>query len=213
MELLKLIKSKAVDKKLLAPAEEIDAATAFYLVRDMPYKRASSREPSTTINEWRGTCSGKHILLKALFAELGIESDLIACTTEDYINPKETFGKLRKILEQTDGRVIDIHNYLVLKLPSGDMLVDATCPLSMKELGIQVNEEFILGKDQVPASEPIKPWTVPDDHDPEVFKEKLLRENFTREELEHREEFITTFSKMINSKWVNLLIKFRAGLK
>ena len=27
----------------------------------MPYQRASSRRPESIIEEWRGTCSGKHI--------------------------------------------------------------------------------------------------------------------------------------------------------
>ena len=47
----------------------------------MTYQRASDRQPETLIREWRGTCSGKHYLLQALFAELGIPARLIACTT------------------------------------------------------------------------------------------------------------------------------------
>ena len=53
--LLETLKLKAVENGLVSPKDEIDAAKAFYLVRDMPYQRASSREPETTIDEWRGT--------------------------------------------------------------------------------------------------------------------------------------------------------------
>jgi len=56
--LLDSLKAKAVEKSLLKPEQEIDAEKAFLLVRDMPYTRASSRDPETIIGEWRGTCSG-----------------------------------------------------------------------------------------------------------------------------------------------------------
>lgn len=72
--LLEALKSEALQRGLLKPEEEIDLKKAFFLVRDMPYIRASSRDSETIIREWRGTCSGKHYLLKKLFAELGYQS-------------------------------------------------------------------------------------------------------------------------------------------
>lgn len=79
--LLEAIRSRAVEKGLFSPDDNIDAERAFILVRDMPYTRASTRDPETIISEWRGTCSGKHYLLKALFTELGYSSQVIVCTT------------------------------------------------------------------------------------------------------------------------------------
>ena len=58
MMLTDILKSKAVAKGLIEPDCEIDLEKAFLLVRDMPYARASSREPETIIEEWCGTCSG-----------------------------------------------------------------------------------------------------------------------------------------------------------
>ena len=72
--LLESLEYKAIKKGLIRPDAEIDAETAFTLVRDMPYIRASSRDPEITICEWRGTCSGKHYLLKTLFDELWLSS-------------------------------------------------------------------------------------------------------------------------------------------
>ena len=94
--LLDTLKSEAIQRSLLKPEEGIDLKKAFLLVRDMPYTRASSRDSETIIHEWRGTCSGKHYLLKKLFAELGYQSKLIACTTVNHIDPKSVRGKLRK---------------------------------------------------------------------------------------------------------------------
>ena len=204
--LLDVLKSRAVEKGLLKPEEEIDAEKAFTLVRDMPYTRASSREPETIIEEWRGTCSGKHYLLKKLFAELGYSSRLIACTTVAHIDPKEVRGKLRRLLEQSNGRFVDVHNYLILELPDGEMIVDATWPIATKGMGTVVNERFVLGEDHQIACEPIKTWVVPEDRDSQEFKDEILKDTFTPEELAHREEFIQTLGKITNSRWIKFLL-------
>ena len=199
--LLETLKLKAIALDLLKPDEKIDAEKAFLLVRDMPYTRASSRDPQTTIQEWRGTCSGKHYLLKSLFAELGYASRLIACTTVMQMDPKEAPGRLRELLEQSNGRFVDVHNYLILELPNQqEMIVDATWPLATQDKGTVVNEQFVLGENHKIACEPIKTWVVPEDRDAQEFKTEILRDTFTPEELAHREEFIKTLSSMINTK-------------
>ena len=204
--LLELLKSKAVEKRLLEADEEINAEKAFLLVRDMPYIRASSRDPETIINEWRGTCSGKHYLLKSLLAELGYSSHVMACTTVTNIHPKKVLGKLRRLLQQSNGRLVDVHNYLVLELPGKDMIVDATWPISTRNMGVVVNDHFVLGEDQRIAVEPLKSWVVPNDRDPQEFKNEILRESFTPEELAHRDEFLETLSKVTNNKLIKLLV-------
>lgn len=204
--LLHVLKSKSVEKGLLSPEDKIDAETAFTLVRDMPYTRASSRDSETIIEEWRGTCSGKHYLLKKLFAELGYSSKLIACTTVTHIDLKDVRGKLRTLLEQSNGRFVDVHNYLLLELPDGEMVVDATWPLATQGMGTVVNERFVLGEDQRIACEPIRTWVVPEDRDSQEFKNEILKETFTPEELAHREEFIQTLGKMTNSRWIKFLL-------
>ncbi|HEU0293995.1 MAG TPA: hypothetical protein VFR47_14740 [Anaerolineales bacterium] len=200
--LLETLKAKALERGLLKPEEEIDAGKAFLLVRDMPYIRARSRDPETTMQEWRGTCSGKHYLLKGLFAELGYTSRLIACTTVAHIDPKSVRGKLRKLLEQSEGRFVDVHNYLVLELPQGEMIVDATWPLATKGMGTVVNERFILGENHQIACKPLKTWVVPEDRNAQEFKDEILKDSFTPEELAHREEFIKTLGVMTNSRWI-----------
>lgn len=207
--LLETLKSKAVERGMLKPEEEIDIEKAFLLVRDMPYTRASSRDPETIIQEWRGTCSGKHYLLKRLFAELGYTSRLIACTTVTHIDPQKVRGKLRRLLEQSEGRFVDVHNYLVLELPEKEMIVDATWPLATKGMGTVVNERFVPGENHRIACEPLKTWVVPEDRNAQEFKDEILKESFTPQELAHREEFIKTLGKVTNSRW----IKFRLWLE
>jgi hypothetical protein len=204
--LLETLKLKAVERGLLKPEEEINAEKAFLLVRDMPYTRASSRDPATTIQEWRGTCSGKHYLLKGLLAELGYTARLIACTTVSHIDPKSVRGKLRKLLEQSEGRFVDVHNYLILELPGSEMIVDATWPLATKGMGTVVNELFVLGENHQIACKPIKTWVVPEDRNAQEFKDEILKESFTPEELAHREQFIKTLGVMTNSRWIKFLL-------
>lgn len=205
--LLEQLKAKAVERGLLQPDAEIGLEQAYKLVRDMPYTRASSRDSKTIIQEWRGTCSGKHYLLKKLFAELGYASRVIACTTVTLIDPKQTTGKLRKLLEQSNGRFVDVHNYLILELPEGEMIVDATWPLATKGMGTVVNETFVRGQNQQIACEPLKTWVVPEDRNAQEFKDEILKESFTAEELAHREEFIKTLGVMTNSPWIKFLAR------
>ncbi len=207
--LLETLKSNAVERGLLQPEEKIGIEKAFFLVRDMPYTRASSRDPNVIMQEWRGTCSGKHYLLKGLFAELGYKSRLIACTTVVHIDPKDVNGKLRTLLEQSNGRFVDVHNYLILELPEKEMIVDATWPIATRGMGTVVNERLVLGKDHQIACNPVKTWVIPDNRDPQQFKDEILEASFSPEELAHREEFIKTLGIMTNSRWV----RFQVWLK
>ena len=204
--LIQSLKLKAMTLGLFDPDQEIDVEKAFLLVRDMPYIRANSRDPETTIQEWRGTCSGKHYLLKKLFAELGYAARLIACTTVAHIDPKKARGKLRKLLEQSEGRFVDVHNYLVLELPGKEMIVDATWPLATKGMGTVVNERFVLGENHRIACEPIQTWVVPEGGDSQEFKNEILKASFTPQELAHREEFIKTLGILTNSRWIRSLL-------
>lgn len=195
--LLETLRLEALRRGLLEEDAVMDAAAAFALVRDMTYQRASDRQPETLIREWRGTCSGKHYLLKQLFAELGIPSRLIACTTETRLDPAEVHPRLRPILHRGGGRVVDVHNYLVLELPQGEMVVDATFPASYKKYGMTVNEDFILGQDQHIAAKPMRIWVVPPEKDAQEFKDELLQQNFTPQELAVREDFICTLGELL----------------
>jgi hypothetical protein len=201
MNLTEKLAVEAVQRGLLEPGKEIDLDTAFCLVRDMPYKRASDRRPETLIKEWRGTCSGKHYLLKALFEELGYNSQVIACTSIDTIE-EDMIPKDKDIYDlwvSAEGRFVDVHNYLMLELPESEMVVDATWPVGNEKYGLKVNDRFVLGEDQQIACTPIETWVVPEDSDPQAFKEQLLQKHFTPQELAFREAFIIAVSEWLGN--------------
>jgi hypothetical protein len=196
MDLLKRLKDEAVNRGLLELEAVLDLACVFALVRDMPYQRASDRRPETILAEWRGTCSGKHYLLQALYAEMGLRSQIMACTTAVPVDPAQVPEALQPLYEAANRRFVDVHNYLSLLLPDGQrMAVDATWPLSARLSGRVVNEEFIPGQDQRLAAVPLQTWAIPDDQNPQDFKDQLLRENFTPAEIEFREIVIEAVSK------------------
>lgn len=195
MQLLDLMKSEAVKRGLIDPSFKLDSAAVFTLVRDMPYQRASDRRPETTITEWRGTCSGKHYLLQALFAELGLSSKLIACTAVELVDPTKIPPDLESLYEEANRRFVDVHNYLLVSVPEGgEMVVDATFPLSARKSGMVVNENFVLGEDQQIAAKPLESWVIPPEQDAQDFKDQLLKKYFTLAELEFREVVIAALS-------------------
>jgi hypothetical protein len=176
---------------LIEPSTEIDLAQAYYLVRDMPYRRASDRMPETIIAEWCGTCSGKHYLLRQVFSELGWRAQVVACTTIVPVSAELVPQGLKDLYRAANRRFVDVHNYLVLELPGGqEMVVDATWPLSARNFGMPVNQSFVLGQDQEIAADPIETFPVPADIDPQDFKDELLRSHFSEAELAFREEVI-----------------------
>lgn len=184
--LTKLLYEEA-EKRNLLTTEKIDVPAAFYLIRDMDYKRASDREPKTTILEWRGTCSGKHYLFKSVLNELGYTSKLMACTLYIPVQAADRFPSEMRLLFD-DGPIPDVHNFILLPTDMREMLIDATWPKSMEALGLPINE-FVWGQDMKMAAKPINTYVVPDDIEPQTFKDELLKQHFSEQELKRRDLF------------------------
>ena len=173
--LVSLLETESRKRGLLSPGESLTVERAFELVRDMPYCRASSRRPEAIVEEWRGTCSGKHYLLADIFRELGLEARVIMCThrfTAD--NTRHFPAELRALV--AEGPVPDVHTYLRVKTAAGWAVVDATWPGSAGPLGMTVNREFTPDSDMTIACDPIEMLPVPDGQDPQEFKEQVIAE-------------------------------------
>lgn len=189
------LQEEAADRRLWPTNAALpDAAAVFVLVRDMPYRRNSAHDLDTILREWCGTCSTKHELLKALYGEMGYLCKMMACTQEIQVPPDvELPAELAACT--ANGPVIDIHNYLILTMPEGEMKVDATWPLSVGVLGLPINVQFVPGEDMKLACAPLEIFEVPDDISLVDFKDRLLQERFTTDQLEAREQFILGISK------------------
>lgn len=193
MTLLQAMCAEAGRRGIPLPDVSSEAERAYALVRDLPYARASDNRPETLIREWRGTCSGKHYLLKALLAELGIRTQVYACTSrlarEDAPNLPEPLAAIL-----AEGPFVDVHNYLVAEFPEGPTIVDATWPLATGAAGLPVNERLTPGQHMRLACKPVETLPIPEDADPDAFKQNLLRSRFTPADLERRERFIALVS-------------------
>ncbi len=194
--LLSLLQQESRRRDLIADDEKLTAASAFALVRDMPYQRASAREPEAIVREWRGTCSGKHYLLDAIFRELGMDSRVIMCT---HRFTRENTGHFPADLKSLVARepVPDVHTYIRLKTDVGWMNVDATWPSSAGPLGMPVNGTFTKGKDMAIACDPVDSFVVPAGDDPQAFKEQLIAE-FCGSSSTIRDEFIEGMSRWLS---------------
>ena len=193
--LLPLLERESRRRGLLAAGEALTAATCFALIRDMPYRRASSRKPEAIIREWQGTCSGKHYALHRLFGELGLHTRVIMCThrfTRD--NTLHFPAGLRALVEQEP--VPDVHTYLKVETDRGLTVVDATWPSSAAALGMPVNRDFEAGRDMTVVCEPIDTCEAPAGQDPQVFKERMIEE-FCGASSQVRDDFIEGMSRWL----------------
>ena len=194
--LLCLLQQESRRRNLIAGDEKLTAASAFALVRDMPYQRASTREPETIVCEWRGTCSGKHYLLHAIFREFGMDSRIVMVTHRFTRENTTHFpADLKSLVDQ--GPVPDVHTYIRLKSHKGWMTVDCTWPSSAAPLSMPVNGTFVEGRDMTIACDPIESFVVPADDDPQAFKEELIAE-FCGSSGKIRDDFIEGMSRWLS---------------
>ena len=194
--LLALLEREGRRRGHVAPGATLDAGAAFALVRDMPYQRASSRSPEAIIEEWRGTCSGKHYVLDGIFREFGMDTRIIMCTHRFTRESTSHFPAELKSLA-TQEPVPDVHTYIRLKTDAGWMNVDGTWPSAAEALGMPVNRTFVEGRDMTIACNPLDSFVVPSCDDPQAFKERLIAE-FCGSSSTIRDEFIEGMSRWLS---------------
>lgn len=199
MPIIPTLKAAAEGRGLHPADRPVDAAAAYALVRDMPYRRASSREPEVTIAEWRGTCSGKHILLQVLLEELGLASTMLLAPHEFSADnspwlPPALLDEVRR------APVPDVHNFLRVQ-PEAEadwITVDATWPLTYESLGLPANHRFDPDQDMAIAADPIEIHHVPPGLDPTEMKERILAD-LPDADRQRREQFLARLMDWLES--------------
>ena len=201
--LLPLLRAEAGRRGLIEPGATLDAPAVFALVRDMLYERASSRAPETSIAEWRGTCSGKHYLLKALLEELGMQTILMMASHE--FTPQNSPWLPPELMAMAaEAPVPDVHTFLSVQSDAaadagGWTAVDATWPLAARDLGLPANERFTPGRDMAVAADVEELFHVPENVDPQQFKQSLV-ERHAAGQLDRRERFIEGLSRWLTAQ-------------
>jgi hypothetical protein len=176
MPLLHAFRTAAIARGIIEAHEIIDAARAFELVRDIPYERASDTRPHTLIEEWRGTCSGKHLLLEALLRELGRDS-LFMTALHRFTPANAPWLPAPLLAEVAHQPVPDVHNFLLVEHDAGWFAVDATWPRGARRLGLPVNEAWTPGRNMTVAADVDEFFETPEDEDPLEFKARVLADH------------------------------------
>ena len=174
-----------IDKWTANQTIEVKIITLFEKVRDIPYGNIGSRKPLDVYSQNKGTCSGKHELLKALYKTLGIQvKDFIIMHNFNELHIKYPTN-IQQILEKTN--IIDPHNFIKIKINNKWCTVDVTWDKALKKHGFLVNENW-NGKSNMKISV-TKGGKIHETEKSIILKEKLLK-NMPEELQKEREIFL-----------------------
>jgi hypothetical protein len=108
-----------------------------FCIRDIPYGRPTlPRDPLSVLADWKGTCSGKHLLAARVLDIMGVGSRLYCrpyrlddaqialphCVTQPYVGHD----------------IWDVHNYLEIDAAAGRLKVDVTWSQELVGVGFCV---------------------------------------------------------------------------
>ena len=159
-------------------------ASAVDIIREIaaiPYGRASDRRGETILRERRGTCSGKHYLLRELLVARGVDVQLIHRVYR--LTRTEAARMFSPDVATTvpEAGLTDVHTYAVVSLAGTATRVDVTFPRAwdgVSDMTLACGE----GMD-VP---------VPEGADAQALKEELVR---THCSVVERERFIAALGR------------------
>jgi transglutaminase-like putative cysteine protease len=164
----------------------------FEKIRDIPYAYPSTRDPGEVLEGGRGSCSGKHYLLGAMFRLLKLEVRHMICTHRFNESPIVFPAPMQEMLRKNE--IIDMHDFLQVALDGEWVDIDATWPSGLREFGFPVNEHWD-GKTAMLLS------VVPEElthaaRDPEALKEEQLSKLSPRQRA-LRKQFLTALSAWV----------------
>ncbi len=176
----------------------------FKKVRDIQFGSIDSRNPMDVYKANKGTCSGKHFLLRDLYKGIGLKTkdmicmqrwkDLIWFPTSRYkiVNFSE---KLKNILEKNE--IIDFHNYIKILVDGKWIQLDVTIDKPLKKLGFFTTESWD-GKSNMPLCfcGSHKIWDCGDDG---LEKKKKLVEQLSEHIKTARHQFLQSMTKWIDN--------------
>ncbi|RJQ10340.1 MAG: hypothetical protein C4558_04885 [Dehalococcoidia bacterium] len=195
------LRAAAIQRGVLDGSAAFSIPEAVRIVRDLPYARASDRRPETVIEEWRGTCSGKHYLLAQVLEELGA-SVIVIHATHHFTPENSPWLPPDLLAEAAREPVPDVHTFLRVQLDAfrGEWFtVDVTWPLGAKALGMPVNEGFDHKADHRIAADVEEIVHVDEEDDPQAVKEALIQA-FVDDQAARRDAFIERLSAWLGER-------------
>lgn len=162
-----------IERLCLAHTQPFGVRELLFCIRDIPYGRpASPRDPIAVLTDWRGTCSGKHLLAQAGLAAMGVRSTLycLPYRLDDALDalPREVVG------EFAGHGLWDVHNYLEVDTAQGAVKVDVTWSRQLAPSGFPTTLDWDGMHDFRLAAPPGEAIPVARDADLATVKDQLL---------------------------------------
>ena len=170
----------------------------YHAVRNIPYGRAGKRDPIAVLENHRGSCSGKHVLLRDLLRIAGYEAKVV--TIHTYFNkaipllpslPDDLSTMIR------DREVDDYHHFVRIRISGQWLNLDATWQDALGEHEFPVNTDWDGTGHTAIASATIKEY--PAVEDIAAFKQKLIA-SLSPEARENREKFFDKLTSWLEAE-------------
>ncbi len=159
------------------------------LVRDVPYKRIGSLNPSDMIKKGKGSCTPKHVFLARQFKKLRVPVKFLIVLFY-YKKLKVKYPHSKKDL--VNKMPISYHIALKAKIKNKWTIIDVAWDPELK--GFPVNKRWNGMSDMKLAVIPEK--IIEKDIDPRYF-EKNVGKGYSREELDIRKRFYSFFDEFL----------------
>ena len=112
----------------------------YHAVRNLTYASDGNRKPDMVIATERGSCTGKHLLLRDLLRHVGETAD-IEFIEGDFAAAMPVVPSMSEPLKRwvASGGIADFHCYVVWRDGEREVKLDATWPDKLAPLGYPVN--------------------------------------------------------------------------
>jgi len=184
----------------------------FHAVRRIPYSVTGDRSARGVVERWRGSCSGKHVLLSTVLGHFGFESRIVTVeTTADRGLPKNSRVS-KRIFELARVNVIpDFHHYSQVLLEGHWVDLDATWDDSLESQGFPVNRSWDGASNTRLAFTPIVVVGYSSGEDLPALKSRLLG-GLSASQRENRREFFRELTGWLREQVRNEPDASKAGI-
>ena len=145
----------------------------YHAVRNIPYGSTGKRNPVSVIKRRRGSCSGKHTLLRDLLRLNDCEAEVITIHTHfnRAIPLVPSFpDKLAKMVQGEE--VDDFHHFVRARIDRHWLDLDATWQDALGDYGFPVNSDWAGAGHTVVAAKALKEY--PATEDVAAFKQQMI---------------------------------------
>lgn len=166
--------SGEVERACAERAQPFGLRELLFCIRDIPYGRpASPRDPASVLADWKGSCSGKHLLARTILETLGLRARLFCLP---YLLDDALDALPHEVVQRYLGQGLwDVHNYIEFDTPAGAVKVDVTWSRELAEFGFPATLSWDGVHDfriAAPAGEPVQ---VARDANLTALKDQLLQ--------------------------------------